>query len=230
MSRVKKRILTAAVVIGVILLAASEVFLFPRVFGSEQTKALYRMSDILQSHVHYKERNLGDFVWKYTGSGSVDIEDGKQTYSLYVKTGDDFSAVSADIPAIMDEITQYIADAPALGGEDTEIVLCIENWASWIVRIFPQQSRIAIGLNDDIHVTEALSGCKEFSEIHVGGYRGYSIQLGEGFSGEYFSDFTRLERLEFGSLYPSEEVRLCEALSGLSNVGIFINREPVETA
>lgn len=227
MTKNKKRILTVFVFVVIAALIISSIYLsllfLPRVLGSEETKALYGMKDVLHSYVNPKTNDLIDFTRHFLGSGKYKFEDGKLKYHMYMKTGDEFADTISDIPSLCHEIKDCVNHYSVLSDENTDIQIDIENWSEWDICIDLKADKITLGLNDRIPITDALDYCKEFETIYVGGYWGYFVLIPDNFDSSYFSDFDMLKVLKIDKIkYEDEENELKEALSDLSGVNIII--------
>ena len=223
MTKKRSPILIALVIFVIAALIIFSVPFLPRVFGNEETKALYDMKDTLHSYVEPKANDLIDLARHIFGSGNYKFEDGKLKYYMSVKTGDEFSDTITDIPALCCEIRDHAERYPFLSDENTEIKIDIENWANWIIRIDLRSNEISMGLNPRISVTDALEHCKEFETINVGGYWGYDVSIPDNFDSRFFSDFDVLKVLKIDDIEPKDkENEVREALLGLRGVKVTI--------
>lgn len=214
----KKYIFIIGIVI--VLVLPLSLYWFPRLFGGAETKALYAMRNTLQSYINPKADNPIDFIQQSMTPGGYSVENDCEKYYLYVKTDDEFADVLSDIYLLNDEIREYVSSNQAFFNQNTEIEICIEKWSFWIIRLYPISNRIAIGLNDDISITEALNYLKDFQNISVGGYWGYNVSVPDDFDSSYFESFDNLKTLEITDVENEKELR--EKLSGLNEIKITI--------
>lgn len=214
----KKYIFAISIVIVLVLPLA--LYWFPRLFGSTETKAFYAMRNTLQSYINPKADNLIDFIHQSLTMGGYSVEDNNEKYYMYVKTDDEYTDVISDIYLLNDEIREYVSSNQVVFNQNTEIEICIENWSFWIIRLYPMSNRIALGLNSDIPITEALDYLKNFQNVSVGGYWGYNVPIPDDFDSSYLESFDNLKTLEITDVENDEELR--EKLSGLNEIKITI--------
>lgn len=155
------------------------LYLFPRVFGDTETKAMYKIESILKSYINIKSDNLIDFINNTFHTGSYEYENDNLKFSFGVKTGENITDVLSDVSSLCNEITTYTKNNSDINGKNVEISIRIEHWAEWVVIIEPNLNRIAIGLGHQMSITQMLSYCKEFEIIDIGGYWGYDVSIPE---------------------------------------------------
>lgn len=216
-----KRAVIIAVIIAIpaILFAAS--LLLPRIFADEDSETLYNIKDIVHSRVTPSARSFPEAMRLLGASGSVLFDEGSTTLVSARETEEDFSDVIAEIPAITEEVNKLISQSEHLSYPATDIEVYIEYWSEWNIRIFPKQSRIALGINERISLAEALEYCRGFENIEIGGYWGYRVDLPDNV-GELFADLDGLRSLRIDSILYGDTEMAVRELSELEGVDITL--------
>lgn len=223
MPKILKRFLIVFVSVTAAMAAVVFSFSFlPRAVGGEETKALYKIKDIVHSRIEPQAGDLLDAARHFSGSGTCEYKNGVLTVLSYTKTGAAFPDAASAVPGLLEELRGCISQNELLSGENTEVEVCVENWSKWEIRIFPKRGKIIIALNGFIPLGEALDCCREFEEIDIGGYWGYSVTLPEDFGADSFSDFLKLRALTLASLSHGDAERASAALKALSGVDVTI--------
>lgn len=225
MKRKKKLFIAIALVLSSVFLIFS-FYLFPRVFGDEETKAMYKIKSILNSYINFKSNDLVDFIHHNFNAGFYEYENDKLKLSLRVETDEDIIDVLSEVSSLCNEIKAYINNNSGLNDKKVDITVRIEHWAEWSMVLEPNSNHICIGLNDRMSITQILSYCKEFEIIDIGGYWGYYVSIPNDIDSDFFADFPVLKVLRIIEIDTSEmEKRLNEAVSGLREKGVEVITE-----
>ncbi len=213
-------IITAAVIVKFAILTTA-VFLLPRALADEDSETLYKIKDIVHSRVTPSARSFPQKMRMLGASGDVLFEDGQTTVCSAMETEEDFLDVIMEIPEITREVNELITQSSHLSYPATNIEIYIEHWSAWNIRIFPKQSRIALGINEQISFAEAVQYCREFENIDVGGYWGFEVDIPENV-GELFADFDFLRSLEITDIMREDTETAVRELSGLEGVRVTL--------
>ncbi len=225
----KRMLITSLFVVMIVVLMISSLYLFPKMFASDEMKLLYDMRAILNSHITPKSYHFSDIYEYYFSAGFYKAEDNKESYQMNLYTEEDFFDVIADIDLICVEIKKCISSYRVLPNENLEVKIWIENRSNWSIPVSPLANRICVGINNDIPITDVLKYCKNFEEIKIGGYRGYKVSIPDNFNSDYFDGFDNLKLLQIDDFETKQDKVRAEKLSeGLEDVLLIIDYERIE--
>lgn len=208
------------------VLSVFSFFLFPRLFGSAETKALYKIKSILNSYMNFDSDDLVDLIQHTFQAGSYQYEDGRLRLSFGIKTDEEMTDVLSEVSLLCNEIKTYVRNDSGLNGETTDITVRVEHWAGWSMVLEPNSNRICIGLNDQMPIIQILNYCKEFEIVEIGGYWGYGVSVPHDLENEFFMDFNALKVLKISDIQTLEmEKQLNEAVSDLREKGVEVITE-----
>lgn len=226
--QMKRKKIPAVVGIAVFLavLSVFSFFLFPRLFGSAETKALYRIKSILHSYMNFYSDDLVDFIYHNFDAGDYKYENGRLQLSLGVQTDEEIIDVLSKVSLLCNEIKTYTYNKSGLNGETTDITVRVEHWAGWSMVLEPNSKRVCVGLNDQMSIIQILSCCKEFEIVEIGGYWGYGVSIPDDLENDFFTDFNALKVLKISDIQTLEmERQLNEAVSDLREKGTEVITE-----
>lgn len=224
--KIKKRLVIAIILILSLVFLVFSFYLFPRVFGNEETKTMYSIIDILNSHINFKSDNPVDLINHTFNVGSYEYEGDRLMLSLGVKTDEDIIDVISKAPVLYNEIKDHINNKSDLNGEKVDVTIRVEHWAEWAVVLEPITNRIVIGIDSQTPITDILSCCKDFEEVDIGGYWGYDISIPDDIEEDFFEDFNALKVLKIRDIKTAEmKRRIDEAVSELRGKGAEVITE-----
>ena len=223
MKRKKKLAFVVAILVSSTAILLLSFYFFPRVFGSEETKAVYKIQHILNSHISSKSDDIIDLINHIYRNGGYEYKENKLYLSFGLKTGEDITDVLSKASALCNEITAYTKTNATLNSAGVDISIRIEHWAEWSIDLEPMSDSISIGLGYDTSLTQVLNFCKEFETVKIGGYWGYTVFILNDIDDSFFEDFHALKTLVVVEIETFEmEKRLNEAVSGLRERGVEV--------
>ncbi len=226
----KKVLLTVLIVCVSIALIALSFYFLPRLFGSDEAKAMYRVKDIMYSHISVSSDDPLDFVRDTFESGTYEYKDEKLCLSLAMKTDLDITEVLSELPAMQSDIDCLIENNELLSDANTELDIRIENWGGWVLTFEPKKNCLSIGAGEQNSLTEILVYCKQFEIIQIGGYWGYNVSVSNDISIDFFEDFTALKALDISNIETEKmQKAVDEALALLRDRGVNITTEVTST-
>lgn len=222
--KIKKKIAIAVTILflspAILLLS---FYFFPRVFGSEEVKAVYKIQDILNSHISSKSDDIIDFINHIYRDGGYEYKENKLYLSFGLKTGEDITDVLSKASSLCNDITAYTKTNAILNGSEVDINIRIEKWSDWSLTLEPLSNSITTGVGYDTSITQVLNFCKEFEAVKIGGYWGYTVFIPDDLDDRFFEDFHALKTLTIVEIETREmEKRLNEAVSGLRERGVEV--------
>lgn len=223
----KKEIITLLISMSLVLLAISSLYLCPRLFSDDESRAMYNVKDILCSFISPKSDDIVDFTQHIFRSGSYEYGgDGELYLSLAIKTDADIMDALSIIPLMNNEINTCINNNSILSDEKTELNIRIEYWGDWVIILKPKLNYISIGLTEQYSMTEILDCCKSFTEIHIGGYWGHTVLIPNNINGDYFSNFPHLNVLSISDIATIQmKEHLNEIASDLRSRGVTVTMD-----
>lgn len=224
----KKVLLTILIACVSIALIALSFYFVPRLFGSDEIKAMYQVKDIMYSHISVSSDDPLDFVRDTFESGTYEYKDEKLCLSLAMKTNDELIEALSKLPAIQSDIDSLTNNI--LSDANTELVIRIENWGGWVLNFEPKKNYLSIGVGEQNSLTEILEHCKQFESIQIGGYWGYNVSVADDINSDFFVDFTALKALDISDIETVEMKKaLDDALASLRDNGVNVTTEVTST-
>lgn len=228
MQKVLKRIGKGlAVIFSAVIVLLSVKYLAERWFGSDETKALYGMRDILHSYVKPCSSDLLDAYRQFYGSGSIENDDKTSKCIMYVYTDRPFEEIAAKVPDMYDDFKKYISEQKALSQLE-EIEIWIDNKNDWSIKFSPKDDYIVLSPNynsPDNAVEQALSYCEDFKEISVLEYHNQGIRIPDSFNVDFLTGFEKLEKFEMRGLKKQEYMDIVKSrMPTLDGVEVVISK------
>lgn len=226
----KKVLLTILIACVSIALIALSFYFVPRLFGSDEIKAMYQVKDIMYSHISVSSDDPLDFVRDTFESGTYEYKDEKLCLSLAMNTDADIIEALSELPTMQSDIDCLIENNELLSDANTELVIRIENWSGWVLNFEPKKNYLSIGVGEQNSLTEILEHCKQFESIQIGGYWGYNVSVADDINSDFFADFTVLKALDISDIETVEMKKtLDDALASLRDRGVNITIEVTST-
>ncbi len=226
----KKVLLTILIACISIALIALSFYFVPRLFGSDEIKAMYQVKDIMYSHISVSSDDPLDFVRDTFESGTYEYKDEKLCLSLAMNTDADIIEALSELPTMQSDIDCLIENNELLSDANTELVIRIENWSGWVLNFEPKKNYLSIGVGEQNSLTEILEHCKQFESIQIGGYWGYNVSVADDINSDFFADFTVLKALDISDIETVEMKKtLDDALASLRDRGVNITIEVTST-
>ena len=174
---------------------------------------LFEMRNILNKYITPKNNSVSDIYMNYFACGLYEIKENNEYYYLRIETEEDFFDVIENINSICKEMKSCTNNYYSPVDEKLKMEIWIENPSNWSMPVYPLENKICLGVNNNIPIDEAMKYCKNFEEIHIGGYRGNKVSVPNNFNSNYFNGFEDLRILQINDFETAEDKARAKKLS-----------------